>query len=383
MIGSDNPPTENAPEEGSSESAQGDFDEGANTLWTLYGKEAKEFDEAHIQTLKDDMDSILLFAGLFAATLTGFIIDAKQDLKPSVGDQMVFYQQQNVAFLAQISQQISSIAPQVVIPSIPPPPYPDFHPSSSALLVNASWFMALVFSLFAALLAILVQQWVRRYMRIFQQHNDPLKRARLRQYLHEGVEKWRMPLLAESVPSLFHTALALFFLGIAGSVWKFNTAVLLSAIIPIGFSGSIYAFTAFAPVLDLQAPYHHSTSGLIWYWIQKLRGRGRKDRGSGGKLKSMGSNMTEGQVEVAMGDTGREARDERAVSWLVNKLTEDDDMEPFVMAIPGSFNTEWGKKVLKGVSEAMEENKSTDGSQEPPLDMNPIPPRVNPFAPIL
>jgi hypothetical protein len=64
MIGPDNPPTENAPEEGSSESAQGDFDEGANTLWTLYGKEAKEFDEAHIQTLKDDMDSILLFVRL-------------------------------------------------------------------------------------------------------------------------------------------------------------------------------------------------------------------------------------------------------------------------------------------------------------------------------
>ena len=61
MIGPDNLPTVNAPGEGSSEAVQGDFDEGANTLWTLYGKEAKEFDEAHIQTLKDDMDSILLF----------------------------------------------------------------------------------------------------------------------------------------------------------------------------------------------------------------------------------------------------------------------------------------------------------------------------------
>ena len=34
--------------------------------------------------------------------------------------------------------------------------------------VNVFWFMALAFSLLAALLAILVQQWVRNYMHGFQ-----------------------------------------------------------------------------------------------------------------------------------------------------------------------------------------------------------------------
>ena len=39
----------------------GDFDGGANTLWTLYGREAKSYDEARILSLKDDMDGVLIF----------------------------------------------------------------------------------------------------------------------------------------------------------------------------------------------------------------------------------------------------------------------------------------------------------------------------------
>jgi hypothetical protein len=39
----------------------GDFDVSANTLWTLYGKEAKSYDDARINTLKDDMDGVLIF----------------------------------------------------------------------------------------------------------------------------------------------------------------------------------------------------------------------------------------------------------------------------------------------------------------------------------
>jgi hypothetical protein len=39
----------------------GDFDGSANALWSLYGKEAKSHDEALIQTLKDDMDGVLIF----------------------------------------------------------------------------------------------------------------------------------------------------------------------------------------------------------------------------------------------------------------------------------------------------------------------------------
>lgn len=44
----------------------GDFDDSANALWTLYGKEAKSHDGARIQTLKDDMDGVLIFVRLYS-----------------------------------------------------------------------------------------------------------------------------------------------------------------------------------------------------------------------------------------------------------------------------------------------------------------------------
>ncbi|KAI0252284.1 hypothetical protein BJV78DRAFT_1124890, partial [Lactifluus subvellereus] len=56
-----------------------------------------------------------------------------------------------------------------------------FSPSSSDVRINVFWFTALVFSLSSARLAILIQQWVRDYMHVFQRYIDPLKSARLRE----------------------------------------------------------------------------------------------------------------------------------------------------------------------------------------------------------
>src|SRR5450756_730221 len=153
-------------------------------------------------------------AGLFSATLTGFALDSKQDLKPSPADETVYYLRQHSTILSQISLQLSSIAPQVSIPSTPPPPFPVFNPSASDVRVNVFWFMSLVFSLLAALLAILVQQWVRDYMHVFQRYGDPLKSSRLRQYLYEGCEGWYMPMVADAVPGFLHISLFLFFAGL-------------------------------------------------------------------------------------------------------------------------------------------------------------------------
>ena len=124
--------------------------------------------------------SLTIQAGLFSAALTSFIIDSKQNLTASPADQMVFYRQQNAALLARISEQIYSIDPQASPSLTLPPSFSDFKPSASDICINTLWFMSLVFGLSAALLAILVQQWVRYYMHVFRQHSDPLKSAQLR-----------------------------------------------------------------------------------------------------------------------------------------------------------------------------------------------------------
>ena len=210
--------------------------------------------------------------------------------------------------------------------------------------------MALAFSLLAALLAILVQQWVRDYMHVFEQYGDPLKSARLRQYLYDGCKGWHMPMVAKSVPGFLHISLFLFFTGLADSLLNINTKVALTTIVPIGVSGLLYMFTIFAPIIYPQSPYQNSFSGIFWYLFQKSHGRGFKDRGSNREMKSVSTNMAQGQMQLAMEETeARKDRDVRAIRWLIDNLTEEAEMEKFLSAIPGSFNTDWGREVWRRV----------------------------------
>ncbi|KAH9002339.1 hypothetical protein EDB86DRAFT_293583 [Lactarius hatsudake] len=330
----------------------GDFDDNANAFWSLHMNEAKSHDEARIQSLKDDMDSVLIFAGLFSAALISFIVDKIHDLQVDPAQQMVYYQQQNVALLAQISTQVSSIAPQVSIPSTPPPPYPDFSPTSSDVRVNAFWFMSLVFSISAALLATLVQQWVRDYMHVFQRYSNPLKSARLRQYLYEGAEGWYMPLVAESVPGLIHVSLFLFFVGLCDSLLALNTTIGITTIVPITTCGLLYVLTMFAPIIDPQSPFQTPFTGMIWYLRQKAFPRRYSDRAFDRALKDVNPNMSTGKVQLAMEENEkRKGRDVRAIRWLIDNSTEDDEMESFAMTMPGTFTSKWGVGVWEKVSD--------------------------------
>ena len=291
-------------------------------------------------------------AGLFSAVLTAFVVDSKQNLKPSPADETVYYLRQHSAILSQISVQLSSLAPQVVIPSAPPPPFPSFSPLKSDIRVNVFWFMALAFSLLSALLAILVQQWVRNYMHVFQRYGDPLKSSRLRQYLYEGCERWKMPRVAEAVPGFLHVSLFLFFAGLGDALLNINRRVALATIVPIGISGILYTIAIFAPIINPQSPYQNIFSSILWYVIQKLRGRRFMDHGSDGEMKSVSANMAEGQMQLAMEETmARKGRDVEATRWLIDNLTEDAEMERFLSAIPGSFNTDWGTDIWKRMGE--------------------------------
>jgi hypothetical protein len=246
-----------------SEKERRDFDDGANALWSLCGREAKTYDEARIQSLAADMDGIPTFvrilpcssqapthlgvfrqAGLFSAVLTSFLVQSIQNLQANPVERSAYYQQQSVAMLAQISQQISAT---------PPPPYPTFRPSSSDIRVNIYWSIGLVCSLLAGILAILVRQWARSYMQAFQRYDHPLKKARFRQFFFEGTKGIRN--LAEVVPRLIELSLFLFFLGFGDSMISTNKVVGVATVVSIGFCGSFYLYSASEHIWNPQSPY--------------------------------------------------------------------------------------------------------------------------------
>ena len=250
--------------------------------------------------------------------------------------------------LNQISHQLASLGAQY--PSNLSLPGPNLNPSRSDIRVNIYWFISLVSSLSAALLATLIQRWARDHMHIFQRYGHPLKVARIRQFLHEGVERWHMLAIAEGVPGLIHISLFLFLIGLADFLWNTYKIVGKITILPVVVIAALYIFSTVISVKRPQSPYRTSFTGLAWYITRKLRTHLCKDRE--GVEQPLSSDMANGQMQLAMEENvERKDRDERAIRWLINNLTEDIEMESFASGIPGSFGAKYGVDVWKNYSE--------------------------------
>ncbi|KAJ7447723.1 hypothetical protein B0H11DRAFT_1929473 [Mycena galericulata] len=76
----------------------------------------KRYDSALVESWKADMEVILIFSGLFSASLTAFIIESYGNLTPDRGDM-------TVALLSQVSLQLSAHfnGSQLALP--PPEPF--------------------------------------------------------------------------------------------------------------------------------------------------------------------------------------------------------------------------------------------------------------------
>ena len=275
----------------------------------------------------------------------------------------MYYARQSVTLLAQVSAQLAAAGSPVPSTFILPPPFPDFRAAQSDVRVNIYWFMSLVFSLSAALGATLVQQWVREYVHVFKRYSHPLKCARIRQFLFDGVEGWKMEVVVNLVPALIHVSLFLFFLGLADSLFKINTATAVPTTTLIVICTLCYLFSIIAPVLDAQSPYQSPLSGLFWHVFLKASRGTYQDHG---KPRLISTNMAEGRAQLAMAvdpSGHRKVRDACAIEWIVDDLTEDSELEPLVRNIPESFNSTWGKDVWKVVETRRKDSSGSSGAQ--------------------
>ncbi|KAJ7132539.1 hypothetical protein C8R44DRAFT_584719, partial [Mycena epipterygia] len=121
--------------------------------WAVYISEAENYDKALIESWKSDMEGLLIFAGLFSASLTAFLIESYKTLNADQGTI-------TIAVLAQISLQLDarSNASAVNISSLEA-----YTPNPASLACNILWFLSLWASLSCALIATLVQQWARDF----------------------------------------------------------------------------------------------------------------------------------------------------------------------------------------------------------------------------
>ncbi|KAF9489698.1 hypothetical protein BDN71DRAFT_1455731 [Pleurotus eryngii] len=229
-------------------------------VWRVYLDEATEFDADMVNKASDGLDLLLVFAGLFSAVLTTFLVQTSQSL--SNDDAAV-----SVSLLSELVMIQRAMANGTSIESIPPAETTS-GPSRSDVWVNGLWFISLTLSLSTALLAVLARQWLHQYTAITS--GTPRDRSLIRQYRYDGLTKWRVLVLTSLLPVLLHIALGLFLVGLAVFLMPLNPAIAWTVAGITCLVYLIYMISNILPVVDPQCPYRTPFSDILHVISRRL-----------------------------------------------------------------------------------------------------------------
>ena len=287
---------------------------------------------------------------MFSAAVATLLSISIQDLRPNSQDNSEFYLASIYQLLANANGSHISIPSTLANPSIP------FIPPKYAIWVNSLWFLSLTISLTCALLATLLKQWVRRYVKITQPRYGPYKRARIRSFFSEGVAELHLPWAVEALPTLLHTSVFLFFGGLLIYLFNINLTVFTAILCWTSFCTAGYACITFMPLFRHDSPYYAPLSSTVWslvtgtfFLVFKVLRRlayfrffsqatwDRFHRTMIRYRRSFLSGMRKAAEDSALRLSSK--IDGRALMWTFESLDEDYEFERFFSGIPGFFNS--------------------------------------------
>ncbi|KAJ3868257.1 hypothetical protein EV359DRAFT_70701 [Lentinula novae-zelandiae] len=205
--------------------------------WERIMKRIDLYDEDICKGWREDIDTLLVFAGLFSAAVTAFLIESYGWLQQP--------DQTTNLLLLQLKQQLQSGN------DTDPLEASDigFSVTPLAIRINIFWFSSLALSLSCAIVGILCKQWLREYRR--DAALSPRDALMLRQTRLESFEKWKVDNILSALPLLLQAALVLFFAGIVDLLWSLNTIVAVVLTCEIGIALAIVSMTTVLPSLAL------------------------------------------------------------------------------------------------------------------------------------
>lgn len=177
-------------------------------------------------------------AGLFSAAVTAFVVDSYKQLQPD-NTQRVVAAALHALVVAANSSTTSSISASSAGASA--------EPSSLLRWINGLWFTSLFFSFAAALLCIMVKQWLDEYSaRTRASSRNARHWARRHAFYRRGLDEWNIPAIISLLPLLLHVALFLFLAGAGVLLWTLDELI---AAWLTGLTGILLVFYAVCTVL--------------------------------------------------------------------------------------------------------------------------------------
>ncbi|KAG1840808.1 hypothetical protein DFJ58DRAFT_625718, partial [Suillus subalutaceus] len=119
-------------------------------FWELYGRVAEEHDSDSLERYSKDMESILLFSGLFSTVSSSFIVAMESNLSPDPSNT-------TNALLTQLVY--IGLGNLTAAGSMPEDPASAWSPTASVVRIQMIAYASLSMSLLAAFGAVLGKQW--------------------------------------------------------------------------------------------------------------------------------------------------------------------------------------------------------------------------------
>ncbi|KAJ3767725.1 hypothetical protein FB446DRAFT_315094 [Lentinula raphanica] len=210
--------------------------------WEESMKRVDLYDDEMCRGWKEDVDTLLVFAGLFSAAVTAFIIESYKWLQPNNFN--------NSDLVLQVLQQFTSQSTNTTHVQLASTSTSNNFNSASAVRINSVWFLSLILSLSTVLLGILCKQWLREHRRDTPSSSSK-EALELRQLRFESLERWGIPALLASLPLFLQVSLVLFFYGILDLLWSLNFIVAAVCTAATAISVSIPLLTTILPTYYL------------------------------------------------------------------------------------------------------------------------------------
>ncbi|EUC61824.1 hypothetical protein RSOL_407930, partial [Rhizoctonia solani AG-3 Rhs1AP] len=170
-------------------------------VWKIYVKETDRADAELVDGWNKSLDVILVFAALFSAVSTAFLIESSQKLQEDPADVTA----QTLLVISQALSVLTNTTQPTGVQSSNTVNTGSFSPSRITVTVNTLWYLSLSLSVATSLLAMLAKDWCHSFLAGRSGH--PHTQTMRRQQKWMMIEKWKMQELIMVLPSLIHLSL--------------------------------------------------------------------------------------------------------------------------------------------------------------------------------
>ncbi|THH29160.1 hypothetical protein EUX98_g5022 [Antrodiella citrinella] len=223
-------------------------------FWKTYKTESEEFHIDFLRKYTDEMDSSLIFSGLFSAVNATFIammqpnLNADPNLTTQVLLMMVVQSLNHGAFAGQT----------LTLPTFE-------GPSSMTVWIQSLLYASLAASLFAALGAMMGKQWLGHYAKVGERGTVE-ERCIDRQRKLVALHTWHFHVVLQAIPLLLQLSLLLFGVGMAAYMWSQQRTIAWVLVSVVGISFLMYTLSVFCSLTYPDCPFHSPLADLVQHF---------------------------------------------------------------------------------------------------------------------